>query len=70
MLLLKHKLENILVLLVTSVLTLHVGCKVYFAEWDLSLPENFHQGWYTRKVYQNLKMRAVNKYFSFTLYKC
>ena len=22
------------------------------------------------KVYQNLKMRAVNKYFSFTLYKC
>ena len=22
------------------------------------------------KVYQNLKMRAVNKYFSFTLYEC
>ena len=22
------------------------------------------------KVYQNLKMRTVNKYFSFTLYKC
>ena len=22
------------------------------------------------KVYQNLKMRAVNEYFSFTLYKC
>ena len=22
------------------------------------------------KVYQNLEMRAVNKYFSFTLYKC
>ena len=22
------------------------------------------------KVYQNVKMRAVNKYFSFTFYKC